>query len=52
MYFTAFLHAAVLPHELLLETPERIYLRLSFTPCSAAVRAQHIRRRPSGRRAC
>ena len=42
MYFTVFLHAAVLLHELLQETPENIYLRLSFTPCSTAVRAQHL----------
>ena len=47
MYFTAFLHAAVLLHELLQETPERIYLRLSFTPCSAAVRAQHMEWEPN-----
>ena len=28
--------------ELLQETAARIYLRLSVTPCSAAVRAQHL----------
>ena len=36
--------------ELLQETAARIYLRLSVTPCSAAVRAQHFRRPQRGAR--
>ena len=36
--------AAMLLHELLQQTPERNYMKLFVTPCSTAVRAQHIRR--------
>ena len=38
--------------ELLQETAARIYLRLSVTPCSAAVRAQHLESTKIRRAAC
>ena len=34
--------AAMLLHELLQQTPERNYMKLFVTPCSTAVRAQHM----------
>ena len=40
------LACAKLLHELLQETAASIYLRLSVTPCSAAVRAQHMELSP------
>ena len=39
-----FIGAAVQVHELLQETAASINLRPFVTPCSAAVRAQHLRR--------
>ena len=35
-------------HEFLQETHIEIHSGFSFSPCSAAVRAQHIRRLPKG----
>ena len=47
-----FIGAAVQVHELLQETAASITLKPFVTPCSAAVRAQHLRRPPEGCRAC